>query len=129
MKECSDRMIKPVVYSIADLQWRGVREGQAVATGTYSKSSNGKTKADTRYTEHIQTAGAGRIEISEWFRLMEEAIIREGQTAELEKQIKVARGLAWLYTEKQIREYALECMGNIRLSGNDSTAHHHHPGK
>ena len=108
-------IIEPVAYSIADLQWRGVREGQAVATGTYSKSSNGKMKPDTRYAEHIQTAGAGRIEISDWFRLMEEAIIREGRTAELEKQIKAARGLAWLHTEKQIREYALECMGNLRL--------------
>ena len=108
-------IIEPVVYSIADLQWRGVREGQAVATGTYSKSSNGKMKPDTRYAEHIQTAGAGRIEISDWFRLMEEAIIREGRTAELEKQIKVARGLAWLHTEKQVREYALECMGNLCL--------------
>ncbi len=108
-------IIEPVVYSVADLQWRGVREGQAVATGTYSKSSNGKMKPDTRYAEHIQTAGAGRIEISDWFQLMEEAIIREGRTAELEKRIKVARGLAWLHTEKQIREYALECMGNLRL--------------
>lgn len=107
--------IESVVYSVSDLQWRGVREGQAVATGTYSKSSNGKMKPDTRYAEHIQTAGAGRIEISDWFRLMEEAIIREGRTADLEKQIKVARCLAWLHTEKQIREYALECMGNLRL--------------
>lgn len=68
-------------------------------------------KPDTRYAEHIQTAGAGRLEISEWFRLMEEAIVREGKTAELEKRIKQARRLAWLHTEKEIREYALESMG------------------
>ena len=73
-------IIEPIVYSIADLQWRGVREGQAVATGTYSKSSNGKMKPDTRYAEHIQTAGAGRIEISDWFRLREEPPISRSRS-------------------------------------------------
>lgn len=104
-------IVEPVIYSIADLQWRGVREGQAVPTGTYSRSSNGKMKPDTMYAEHIQTAGAGRLEISEWFRLMEEAVVREGRTADLEAKIKAARRLAWLRTEKEIREYALESMG------------------
>lgn len=105
--------ISPPKYSIADLQWTGVREGQAVQTGTYSKSSNGKMKPDTRYAEHVQTAGAGRLEISEWFRLMEEAIVREGKSDELERRIKQARRLAWLHTEEKIREYALESMGTI----------------
>jgi len=100
----------PPKYSIADLQWKGVREGQAVPTGTFSRSANGKMKPDMRYSEYVQTAGAGRLEISEWFRLMEDAIIREGKTAELEACIKEARGLAWLHTEKQVREYALELM-------------------
>lgn len=108
-------IIEPVVYSVADLQWTGVREGQAVPTGTYSLSANGKRKADTRYAEHVQTAGAGRLEINEWFRLMEEAIKREGRTAELEQKIEQARRLAWLHTEKEIREYALESMGITRL--------------
>lgn len=107
--------ISPPEYTIADLKWKGVREGQAVPTGTYSRSTNGKLKPDTRYAEHIQTVGAGRIEIGEWFRLMEEAIVREERTGELEEQIKIARGLPWLHTEKQIREYALEHMGNLRL--------------
>ena len=101
----------PPKYSIADLQWKGVREGQAVPTGTYSLSANGKMKPNMRYTEYIQTAGAGRLEISEWFRIMEDAITREGKTAEFEVRIKEARGLAWLNTEKQIREYALESTG------------------
>ena len=104
-------IVEPVVYSIADLQWRGVREGQAVPTGTYSRSTNGKMKPDTRFAEHICTAGAGRLEISEWFKLMEEAIVREERTVDLEAEIKKARGLAWLRTEKAIREYALESMG------------------
>ena len=102
-------------YSIADLQWRGVREGQAVATGTYSRSTNGKMKPDTRFTEYIKTAGAGRVELSEWFRLMEEAIVREGRNAELEDEIKKASGLAWLRSDKERREYALECIGNQRI--------------
>ncbi len=97
----------PPKYSIADLQWKGVREGQAVPTGTFSRSANGKMKPDMRYSEYVQTAGAGRLEISEWFRLMEDAIIREGKTAELEPCIKEARGLAWLHTETQVREEAL----------------------
>ena len=105
-------IIEPVVYSIADLQWRGVRQGQAVATGTYSRSTNGKMKPDMRFAEHINTAGAGRLEISEWFQLMEEAIVREGKAAELDEEIRKARRLAWLHTEKEIREYALECMGH-----------------
>lgn len=104
-------IVEPVVYSIADLQWRGVREGQAVPTGTYSRSTNGKMKPDMRYAEHVQTAGAGRLEISEWFKLMEEAIVREGRTVDLEAEIKKARRLPWLHTEKEIREYALESMG------------------
>ena len=103
--------VVPIEYSIADLQWRGVREGQAVPTGTYSRSTNGKMKPDMRYTEHIHTAGAGRLEISEWFKLMEEAIVREGRTADYEAEIKKARRLPWLHTEKEIREYALESMG------------------
>lgn len=109
----------PVVhYSVADLQWRGVREGQAVPTGTYSKSSNGKTKPDMVYREHINTYGAGRMEIGEWFQQMEAAIEREGKTAELNAKIEEARSLAWLHTEKAAREYALESMGN-QLSGKD----------
>ena len=100
----------PPEYSIADLQWKGVREGQAVPTGTYSQSANGKMKPNMRYVEYIKTAGAGRLELSEWYRLMEEAIAREGKTAELEACIKISRGCAWLHTEKQIREYALELM-------------------
>ena len=115
-------IVEPVVYSIADLQWRGVREGQAVPTGTYSRSTNGKMKPDTRYAEHIRTAGAGRLEISEWFKLMEEAIVREGRTADLEAEIKKARRLAWLHTEKEIREYALESMG-IEDWRNESREH------
>ena len=100
----------PPKYPISDLQWKGVREGQAVPTGTFSRSANGKMKPIMRYAEHIQTVGAGRLEISEWFQLMEDAIIREGKTAELEAMIEEARGLAWLHTEKQVREYALELM-------------------
>ena len=115
-------IVEPVVYSIADLQWRGVREGQAVPTGTYSRSTNGKMKPDMKYAEYIQTARAGRLEISEWFKLMEEAIVREGRTADLEAEIKKARRLAWLHTEKEIREYALESM-EIEDRRNESREH------
>ena len=97
-------------YTMADLVWVGVREFQSVGTGKFYRARNGKMKEETRGVEFVNTVGAGRMELDDWYLAMEAAIHREGRTAALAEKIDRAKTLAWLHTPEAIRRCALEMM-------------------
>ncbi len=95
-------------YSMDDLAWIGVREFQSVGTGKFYKSSNGKMKEETKGVEFVNTIGAGRMTLEEWYAAMEDTVIREEKAAVLAAKIEAAESCAWLRTDQEKRQYALE---------------------
>lgn len=99
-------------YSIEQLRTIGPDEFRSVPTGRYVETRNGKRKEVTEGKEYKQT-GAGRFEKSEWIRHMDEAVRCEGKTRLLKNIIKyVTAHCAWLHTEKERRDYSMECMSS-----------------
>ena len=93
-----------------DLRWRGSREYRNEPTGSYTTNRNGKRVPVLKGTEYVRTAGAGTIPLAEWYLRMKTAVKEEGLEDLLQKIIEHCRKLAWLKTEQQVTEYALECM-------------------
>ena len=99
-------------YTLDELNQAGCTEFRAEPTGRWIESRNGRRKMETRGVEYITTK-AGRFEMSEWHGLLEEAVFCEEQTWLLNIIIKHVRDhCAWLHTEKEIRNYALECLSS-----------------
>lgn len=105
-------------YSMKDLVWVGVREFQSVGTGKFYRAGNGRMKEETRGVEFVNTVGAGKMELADWYLAMEAAVHREGRTAELAGKIERAKTLAWLRTPEDIRRCALEMMEREVTNGN-----------
>lgn len=101
------------IYTLADLKWISVREFTSVPTGRFYRARNGKWKEETVGVEYITTAGAGRMPLNHWYMHVFEAIRLEGLT-ELYKQIcdHVRAHCAWLHAEKEIGQYAAECLSS-----------------
>ena len=99
-------------YSLEDLRQKGCNEFRTVPTGKWIETKNGRRKMETKGVEYVTTA-AGRFEMSEWHRLLEEAVFCE----EKEWLLNVLRDhvrahCAWLHTNNDIRNYALECLSS-----------------
>lgn len=95
---------------IEDLRWKGPREFRAEPTGDYIINRKGRRVPVLEGVEFVKTVGVGTMTISEWYQQMRTAIKEEGQEELLKKVIDYCRRLVWLKTEKQIIEYALECI-------------------
>jgi hypothetical protein len=104
-------------YTMADLCWFGVREYRNVGTGKFY-SSRGRVKEVMVGIEFVDTIGAGKMCMSDWYDAMEDAIQREGQASKLAEKLEIASNLAWLHTDKAIREYALELIERDVRNGN-----------
>lgn len=85
-------------HTMADLVWVGVREFQSIGTGKFFRAGNGRMKEETRGVEFVNTVGAGRMTLEEWYAAMEEAVIREEKTAALDVWIEKTKSCAWLWT-------------------------------
>lgn len=96
--------------TIKELKWKGTRQFRTVETGERRQAKNGRTVRVTIGEEYITTIGYGEMPLDKWYKAMEEAVVLEGKTDLLEKIIEHCRKLAWLKTEKTIREHALECL-------------------
>ena len=84
------------------------RDGRLVPTGTYEINRRGNRKEKTRYQETYLTA-AGELLPEEWARRTKEAIAAAGEEDITECVKDYCREkLAWLRTEKQLEEYALD---------------------
>ena len=99
-------------HSIDDLKWRFVLEYRSVGRGRFFKTSNGRMKEKTVGYEFVKTVGAGEIELSEWYEAMECAVKHEGKENLLTRIVDYCRRLAWLHSEKAVRQYALECLSS-----------------
>lgn len=95
---------------IDDLRWKGSREYRNKPTGSYTTNRNGKRVPVLKGTEYVRTVGAGVMPLAEWYLRMQTAVKEEGLEDLLQKIIEHCRKLAWLKTEQQLTEYALECL-------------------
>lgn len=99
-------------YTLEELKQTGCTEFRAVPTGNWIATRNGRRKMETRGVEFITTK-AGRFEMSEWHRHLEEAVFCEGLTRLLDAIISHVRShCAWLHTKEEIRNYALGCLSS-----------------
>lgn len=98
-------------YTLEDLRATGVNLYRAVPTGRKIMMPNGREKMVTVGMFFKQTK-LGQIERGKWYRLLEEAVLKEEKTDLLNAIIEEAGKLAWLHTEQEIREHALECLSS-----------------
>ena len=96
--------------TIEDLKWRGSREYREEPTGSYTTNRNGRRVPVTKGTESVRTVGAGTMPLAEWYLRMETALKKEGKEDLLEEVIDHCRHLAWLKSDRDVKEYALECI-------------------
>lgn len=99
-------------YSINDLKQTQALEFKAVPTGNWIIAGNGKRKMETVGTEYVPTRN-GKIELSEWCRLMEEAISEEGKNTLLFMiETYVRLHCAWLHNDQEVHQYAMQCLSS-----------------
>ena len=99
-------------YTLNDLKWTSVLEYKCVGTGKFFKTSNGRTKEETVGKDIVHTAGAGVIDLEEWYLLMEDAVKNEDKSELLDRIVEYCKSLAWLHTNKAVRQYALQCLSS-----------------
>ena len=99
-------------HSIDDLKWRSALEYRSIGTGRFFKTSNGRMKEETVGYDIVHTVDAGDLELSEWCQQMERAVKREGKEDLLTRIVDYCRRLAWLHSEKEVRQHALECLSS-----------------
>lgn len=99
-------------YSINDLKWKSVLEFRSVGTGKFYMTINGKRREETVGKNFVHTKNAGVMELDDWLLMMDEAVKREGLTDMLNRIAHGCRNFAWLHTERDIRQYALECLSD-----------------
>ena len=99
-------------FTLDELKQTGCNEFRSEPTGRWIETRNGKRKMETRGVEYVTTK-AGRFERGKWHSYLEEAVFCEDLTGLLNIIIKHVRDhCAWLHTEKEIRNYALECLSS-----------------
>lgn len=97
---------------LSQLRQTGAREFRVVPIGTYHVNRNGRRVADTRGVEYITTP-SGKYTVHEWIALMEKAVTAEGQDELLRRiEAHVVAHCAWIRSEKEAHEYALECLSD-----------------
>lgn len=99
-------------YTLEELKQAGCIEFRTIPTGKWIESGNGRKKMETRGVEYVTTK-AGRFEMSTWHKFLEEAVFCEEKTWLLNVLIGHVRAhCAWLHTNNDIRNYALECLSS-----------------
>lgn len=87
-----------------------IRTGAAEKTGEYEITKRGTRRAKTRFVERYVTP-VGTFLPEEWKKRVRAAIEAEGELALLERVKEHCRErCAWLHTENDLEEYAMECM-------------------
>ena len=87
-----------------------LRTGRSYKTGMYEIARNGRMKEKTRYEEKYETI-AGVFNEKTWKEKAMQEIERCEETELLEKVKRYCRmHCAWLHTEKEIEEYAINCL-------------------
>ena len=99
-------------YSIDDLKQTQAMEFRAEPTGEWIINKNGTKKMKTVGKEYVPTR-SGKIELSEWCRLMEEAIREEDKNTLLfQIETHVRLHFAWLHTDEEVHQYAMKCLSS-----------------
>lgn len=99
-------------YELKSLKQTGCNEFRSEPTGRWIETRNGKRKMETRGVEYVTTK-AGRFEREKWHSYLEEAVFCEDLTRLLNVIIGHVRAhCAWLHTNKDTRNYALECLSS-----------------
>lgn len=98
--------------TIDSLKWTSSREFREVKTGRMIKTQNGRMKAETVGCEYVRIASGEHVELTKWYQMMREAVVREGKQGLLEQIKDHCKRLAWLHTDQEIEEYSLECLSH-----------------
>ena len=98
--------------TIDSLKWTSSRLFRAVPTGHMIKTQNGRMKAETEGCEYVRIASGETVELTKWYRMMREAVVREGKQVLLEQIKDYCKRLAWLHTDQEIEQYSLECLSH-----------------
>ena len=106
-----------MMYSTDDLKWTSVRQFKAVGTGQFYTTRNGNRKEKFVGKDFVPTVGAGLLELDEWYRLMEEAVKREGLEPLLNRLAEYLKNTMTAYYDPKnarhnARHDALECLSN-----------------
>ena len=102
------------IPSVEELRWIGVREEKWEPIGKKERLWNGRERKMLKPVTYVKTVGCGRMPLDAWYELMLKAVTREGLDAELERELEVVRGCAWIKTDKERLRYALERLANLR---------------
>lgn len=87
-----------------------MRTGRAEGTGGYEITKRGIRREITKFVERYETA-AGIFLPDEWMKKALGAIEAEGEMSLLESIKEYCRNhCAWLYKEKEVEEYAIDCL-------------------
>lgn len=87
-----------------------IRTGRAEGTGHYENTRRGTRREITKFVERYQTP-AGVFLPETWREKALETIEAEGEIELLESIKEHCRvNCAWLHKEKEIEEYAIECL-------------------
>ena len=102
-------------YRIEDLRQTGALEFRAEGTGNFFINRNGRRVEETVGVNYVPTK-VGKFPDTKWHQLIEEAVKRENEQDLLEKIEIVCGRFAWLKTDKERHEYALEILVNEAYS-------------
>lgn len=87
-----------------------IRTGRAVPTGKFETTRRGTVKPILAYAEEYQTK-AGTFSPGIWKEKALEAVKAENKLALLDKVKSYCKEhCAWLHTENELEEYALDCL-------------------
>ena len=99
--------------SIAELRMTSVPTYRQVPTGRQFRTSNGKMKDETVGVEYAKITTGEELTMAEWYKLMDEAVEREGKTELLQAITEYCREhCAWLRTDREVHEYALAVLSS-----------------
>lgn len=102
-----------MTYKLCDLEWRSSRLYRQEPTGSFTTNRNGRKVPITKGTEYVKTAAAGTMPLSEWYRRAETAVKNEGKDGLLKRiEDHCKRHIAWLHSDQEFHEYALECLSS-----------------
>ena len=104
-------------YTVADLEWTSVREFRSVGPGKFYRTARGTVKEKLVDKVFVRTVAAGALELDEWYRLMEEAVRREGLEPLLDRLTEYLRNTMTAYYDPNnvrhnARHDALECLSS-----------------
>lgn len=95
--------------TLNDLKTTGAFEFRTEPTKETYISRNGRTVHKTAGMEYARTK-AGLIPLSEWYSRLEEAVKIEGKETLLKSIEHHVRKCAWLKSEQDRHQYALQCI-------------------